>query len=359
MWSNELTEKLGIKYPIIQAPMAGGITTTELVAAVSNEGALGMIGAGYMTPSSLSKQIKAVKEKTRNPFAVNLFVPVPYAASKGEVEDAYKVLKPYREKLGLGEEEIAAPEYERDVQTFQDSIEVIVEEEVAICSFTFSLPDQRVIERLKEAGVVLIGTATTVEEAKAVEKSGMDMVVVQGSEAGGHRGHFLRKNEESMIGLMSLIPQAVDHVAIPVIAAGGIADGRGAKAVHVLGGAAVQIGTAFLTCRESGANPAQKEAILRTGEEQMVMTRAFSGKWARGIQNQFIHEMSDFQVDVPAFPIQNALTKDIRRAASQQMNTEYMSLWSGQSPRMAKEQTVRELIHSITDHNYFTCTHKR
>ncbi|KIL50891.1 NAD(P)H-dependent flavin oxidoreductase [Jeotgalibacillus campisalis] len=359
MWSNQLTEALGIKYPIVQAPMAGGITTTELVAAVSNEGALGMIGAGYMTSSALSKQVKEVKEKTKNPFGVNLFVPVPYAASEDELEAAYQVLKPYRKKLGLSDEEVEIPDYDRDVKTFQDFIEVIVEEKVPICSFTFSLPDQKVIKRLKDAGVVLIGTATTVEEAMAVEKSGMDMVVVQGSEAGGHRGHFLKKNEESMIGLLSLIPQTVNHVDIPVIAAGGIADGRGAMAVHVLGGAAIQIGTAFLTCRESGANPAQKEAILRSSEEQIVMTRAFSGKWARGIQNQFIHEMSDFQFNVPSFPIQNALTKDIRSAASQQVNTEYMSLWSGQSPRMAKEQTVRELIHSIAEHEHFTCTHKR
>jgi nitronate monooxygenase len=188
-----------------------------------------------------------------------------------------------------------------------------------------------------------------VAEALAIENKGLEMVVVQGSEAGGHRGNFIHENQESLIGLMSLIPQVVDNVSIPVIAAGGLMDGRGLMASLCLGAKGVQMGTAFLTCVESGAPKVYKESILQANEDQIVLTRAFSGKWARGVKNKFILEMQKHEHSLPDFPIQNTLTQPIRKAANLQNNQDYMSLWSGQSPRLAKNQTVATLMKNIIE----------
>ena len=231
--------------------------------------------------------------------------------------------------------------------SFEEQIQVILDERIAICSYTFGLPSNEIIGQLKEHSIIQIGTATTVQEALEAQRCGMDLVVVQGSEAGGHRGNFINEFEESQIGLMSLIPQVVDAVSIPVIAAGGIMDGRGLLASLCLGAKCVQMGTAFLTCVESGAPDIHKEAILHATEDQTVLTRSFSGKWARGVKNQFIDETQPHQLSFPDFPIQNTLTQDIRKGSGSQKNPAFMSLWSGQSPRLAKSQTVETLIQTV------------
>lgn len=348
MLKNELTELLQIEYPIIQAPMAGGVTTTELVSEVSNSGGLGMIGAGYMTPEQTRKQIKEIKQLTSRPFGVNLFVPEEFSVSQDEIIAAKKVLKPIREELNVTPgHNPEIPEYQHYVETFNKLIQVIVEEKIPVCSFTFGIPSAEVIRELKANHMVLIGTATTVREAMEIEKSGMDAIVVQGTEAGGHRGNFLTGDRESLIGLMSLIPQVVDQVRIPVISAGGIMDGRGLMASLCLGAKGVQMGTAFLTCLESGAHELHKEGILNAQEDQLVLTNSFSGKWARGIKNRFIEEMDKSNVSFPEFPVQNALTQPIRKASSSQNNRDFMSLWSGQSPRLANRQTAKALIEKV------------
>ncbi|MGJ7922401.1 NAD(P)H-dependent flavin oxidoreductase [Neobacillus sp. LXY-4] len=350
MLKNKITDLLTIKYPIIQAPMAGGITTSQLVAAVSNHGGLGNIGAGYMSPQQLRDQISEIRELTANSFGVNLFVPNEFEASEDEIHRASSFLQPIREQLNVSETlSIEIPEPKNGFIAFKEQIEVVIDEKVSICSFTFGIPSSEVIDLLKQHNIILIGTATTVREAVEIEKIGMDMVVVQGSEAGGHRGNFLDGSQNSLVGLMSLIPQVVDRVNIPVIAAGGIMDGRGLLASLCLGAQAVQMGTAFLTCIESGAHNVYKEAILKSHEDQTVLTRAFSGKWARGINNQFIQNTEEHQHTFPEFPVQNTLTQSIRKAAASQNNQEFMSLWSGQSPRLAKIQTVESLIHQMID----------
>lgn len=346
---NELTDRLGLEFPIIQAPMAGGVTTSQLVAAVSNKGALGMIGAGYMSASGLRDHIRDIKKQTSRLFGVNLFVPSIFSSNREEIKNVQELLKPFRTQLNLKEREINIPSCEEEAQAFAQLIDVVLEEKIGVCSFTFGLPSGEVIQRLKGEGVVLMGTAATVREAIEAEKSGMDMVVVQGCEAGGHRGAFLPEAKESMVGLMSLIPQAVDSVEIPVIAAGGIMDGRALIAARCLGAKGVMMGTAFLTCAESGASSVHKNAVLGAREDEVVITRAFSGKWARGIHNRFIEEMKNSEWNVPAFPVQNALTKDIRSASSSQGNPDFMSLWAGQSPMLAKEQTAAELIDSVIE----------
>ncbi|WLR51028.1 nitronate monooxygenase [Bacillus tianshenii] len=343
MEKNQLVEKLGVNYPIIQAPMAGGMTTSELVAAVSNAGGLGNIGAGYMSADAIREQIRDVKKLTDKPFGINLFIAETPEVIDQEVETVFEYMKPLRDELNMQEN---VPKI--DVASkFEQQLQVLLDEGIAVCSFTFGLPPKEAVDQLKEQGTYVIGTATTVEEAIQVERLGLDAVVVQGSEAGGHRGNFLRSTSESLVGLMSLVPQVADAVSIPVIAAGGIMDGRGVSAALCLGAKGAQLGTAFLTCKESGAKPVHKQAILEAEEVEPVLTTAFSGKHARGIQNRFITYMEDFAGNVPPYPIQNTLTKGIRKESGSQSNKEYMSLWSGQSPRLAKDVTASELIAEI------------
>jgi len=345
MWyKNSVTQYLNIKYPIIQAGMAGGVTTPELVAAVSNAGALGTLGAGYMSPTQMQDNIRKIKKLTNKPFGVNLFIPEIPDVIDQEIEKANAWLQPFREELNIMEK----PEVKKGTASiFEEQIQIILEEKIPVCSFTFGIPSKEVVQQLKKRNVVVIGTATTVNEAIANEENGMDMVVVQGSEAGGHRGTFMGQFEEAMIGTMALVPQSVDQVKIPVIAAGGIMDGRGVLSALILGAQAVQMGTAFVTSLESGASPQHKEAILNSIEEQSVVTSAFSGKPARGIRNEFITKMTKYEKELPKYPIQNTLTKKIRSEAAKQNRPEWMSLWCGQNPRLSKPQSAMEVVSEI------------
>ncbi|UOQ42611.1 nitronate monooxygenase [Halobacillus salinarum] len=342
MWNeNELTVKLGLSYPIIQAGMAGGVTTPELVAAVSNSGALGTLGAGYMDPDSLKESLEKIKQLTSSPFAVNVFVPGSPDSNLQEIQAASSKLEKYRSTLQIPEEPLPS----EFTFPFEEQMKVIIESEVKICSFTFGIPPESVIHTCKEHQMMLIGTATTVEEAILNEKAGMDMVVMQGSEAGGHRGTFLNSADMSMVGTMALVPQAVDQVSIPVIAAGGIMDGRGILASLTLGAQAAQLGTAFLTTFESGAKKQHKEAVLKAQENDTLVTEVFSGKPARGIYNEFMEDLKSFSA-IPSYPIQNTLTKSIRREAAAQNKPEWMSLWSGQGARLSRNVHAKELIES-------------
>ncbi|WP_363549427.1 nitronate monooxygenase [Caldifermentibacillus hisashii] len=347
MWNKtEVTNKLSIKFPIIQAGMAGGITTSELVAAVSNAGGLGMIGAGYMTPEELESNIQKVRDLTSKSFGVNLFVPEKPDVLQEEIESANQLLEPIRQMLGI-EKKNDVPQI--DTAVFEEQIQIVLKYEVPVCSFTFGIPQREIIDKLNNYGIITIGTATTVKEAIMNEAAGMNMIVVQGSEAGGHRGSFAESFDHSMIGTMALIPQVSDQVSIPIIAAGGITDGRGVLASLVLGAKAVQMGTAFVTCKESGANELHKKAILNATEEQAVITGAFSGKPARGLNNAFIKKMKEHETIFPAYPIQNMLTQDIRSEAAKQKNKEFMALWCGQNPRLSKNLHAAELIEMITN----------
>ncbi|MCP3032046.1 nitronate monooxygenase [Halobacillus sp. A1] len=344
MWNiNKASQLMETRYPIIQAGMAGGVTTPELAATVSNSGALGMIGAGYMTPEVLEEAVIQVKDRTDQSFGVNLFIPEIPAIMAEEVEKANTILKPFHEELDVEPTEVKLPTKEN----FEKQVELVLQHDIKVCSFTFGVPSKELIHELKKNNTLVIGTATTVEEACINEDQGVDIVVAQGSEAGGHRGTFVNEFDKAMIGTMSLVPQIVDHVTIPVIAAGGIMDGRGVLASLSLGAQGVQMGTAFVTTKESGAKKQHKDAILQTNEAETVMTSSFSGKPARGINNQFIRKMRKYENQLPSYPIQNSLTKVIRSEAAKQNRSEYMSLWSGQSPRLSRDISAEELIESI------------
>lgn len=331
--------------PIIQAPMAGGVTTPELIAAVSNAGGLGSLGAGYMSGSEIKEKIKEIRHLTNKPFAVNLFISEKHHATKNEIQKACDQIQQSCVELNINIKPIEAPY----APSFEEQINVILEEKVPVFSFTFGVLDSTWINKLKKNHTLLIGTATTLPEAKMLEKSGIDMIVAQGSEAGGHRGTFLGVAEDSLMGLISLVPQLVDTIKIPIIASGGIMDGRGIKAALALGAAAVQMGTAFLSCPESGIHKNYKQALLALKQDNTVLTRAFSGKLARGIQNKFISRMDKNKETILNYPIQNALTRTMRKKAKELDDIEFMSMWAGQAASMCREIPASDLIKKLVD----------
>jgi nitronate monooxygenase len=336
---------LEIEHPIIQAPMAGGATTPGLVAAVSNAGSLGSLGAGYLPPEEIREAIREIRRLTERPFAVNLFIPEDFEAKSEEIENSNTLMRVYQEELGM--ESLAAPA--SYAQTFEKQFEVVLEEEVPVFSFTFGALAEDLIGALKERGARVIGTATTVREGLRLEADRVDMVVGQGAEAGAHRGTFMGDFEDAMVGTMALIPQLTDALRAPVIASGGIMDGRGMAASLMLGAGAAQMGTAFLACEESGIHPAYKEAILKANEEDTSITRAFSGKPARGIKNRFLIEMAGRESELPPYPVQNALTRDLRSAAQKQNRPEFMSLWAGQGARLTRSLPAADLIATLLE----------
>lgn len=341
MFETLLTQKLDIRYPILQAPMAGGPTTPELVAVVSNAGGLGNLGAGYLTPEQIRNAIHQTKKLTDRPFGVNLFVfEQPEEPEPVVIGQMAEHLSIYRNELGIPQHP-TLPKYS---ESFEEQLQVILEERVPVFSFTFGIPAPDVIQRIKSHGTLVMGTATTVDEAIQLEAAGVEAIVAQGSEAGGHRGTFLKNESHSLIGLMALVPQMVDHVSVPVIAAGGIMDGRGLVASLALGASAVQMGTAFLACTESGAHPTYKQQILSSNEDATEITSAYSGKAARGIQTKFMCDMQSYPGEIPAYPIQHAMTKDIRQAAAMANNPAYMSLWAGQGLRLANDRSAATIV---------------
>lgn len=342
---NNLCRLLHIEYPMIQAGMAGGPTTPELVSAVSNAGALGTLAAAYLTPSEIRSAVRAIKASTNKPFAVNIFC-AEMSDETNSWQEVHVILNRMRKKLGLPEKW----KVEETINHVSEQFQVIIEEGVPIISTAFgTLPEKQMI-MAKENGVKIISMVTTVREAIKAEQGGADIIVAQGSDAGGHRGTFdLRDHPNGAnIGTFSLLPQVVDAVNVPVVAAGGIMDGRGVIAALALGAAGVQLGTAFLTVKESGAHPVYKKELLASTEESTVITKVFSGRPARGIKNTFIEEFEKNKINPMSFPAQNTATGDIRKEAAKQNNPEYMSLWAGQGTRLLTDHlSASDLIKKI------------
>ncbi|MGM7702518.1 NAD(P)H-dependent flavin oxidoreductase [Pseudalkalibacillus sp. Hm43] len=334
---------LNIQYPIIQAGMAGGITTAELVASVSEAGGLGTIGAGYLTPEDTRQAIIEVRKHTNRPFAVNLFN-VHKVREDPRTDEVIKHLSPIYENLEIkpNQDVFEVKDY------YEEQFEVLLEEDVPVISTTFGVPDSEQIERAHEKGIKVVTMVTTVEEARLAEKAGVDVLIAQGSEAGGHRGTFEYEEQFVTVGTFALVPQIVDHVSIPVIAAGGIMDGRGMVAAIALGAKGIQLGTRFLNAYESGAPDLYKKALLESNEESTVLTSAFSGRPARALRNTFVDLFQSKSIEPLHYPIQNMLTKEIRSQAKRQGKLDYMSLWSGQGNRLIKpEQSASEIVEEI------------
>ncbi|WJP97496.1 NAD(P)H-dependent flavin oxidoreductase [Macrococcus bovicus] len=329
---------LSVQYPIIQAPMAGGIIPPDFVATVSNAGCLGSIAAGNLPLSKLTEQIKTVQSMTPHPFQVNLFAndrpPVP------DVTAVNQTLNHIREILHI------PPIHRYDFTpeaSLKDYVELCINLKVPIVSFTFGCPDSALVNKLHQADITVIGTISTVEEALIMEQAGVDLIVAQGYEAGGHKGGF---TEAPSIGLMALVPQVVDAVSLPVIAAGGISDRRGIQAALALGASYVQIGTRFLNTVESTAHPLHKKAIAEATETDALYTQSFTGRTARGIQNEMMTQLA--HRDLPPYAYMNIMTQDIRAAAKKQQEVGYMSNWAGQNIRASKTLPLDLVLTELT-----------
>lgn len=343
--SSRLLQRIGITHPIIQAPMTGS-DTPQLAAAVSLAGGLGSLGCGARSPAAMREAAAAVRAATDRPFAMNLFVLETPAPEPAEAQAALKRLAPLYARFDLPLELPA-----RWCQDFDAQWEALLELKPAVASFTFGLLSDAQVEQLHRAGCLVAGTATTVEEALAWQKVGADAVVASGVEGGGHRGTFLAQTADdwaaSQIGTMALVPACVDALSIPVIAAGGLMDGRGIAAALALGAQAAQMGTAFLGCPESALVPAWREALARASGSDTRLTRVFSGRWARGIVNAAMRELSPGEDVLPAYPIQNALMGPVRRAAAAAGDGGHMALWAGQGVGASRALGAQALVETL------------
>jgi nitronate monooxygenase len=339
-----VTAMLGIRYPLFQAPMAG-ITTPQLVAAVSEQGALGSLGGAMLEPEKLREQIGAVRELTAAPFGVNLFAPLDPVDPGDSVDRMLEALRPWRERLGLGPGE--PPESTR--RHFEEQLAVVLEERPAVFSFTFGIPPREAFEALRSADIKVMGTATTVAEAVMLESAGCDAVVAQGAEAGGHRGTFSGPFDEAMIGTMALVPLVVDAVGCLVIAAGGIMDGRGIAASLALGAGAAQLGTAFVACEESAAAPPYKRSLAEAAETDTVVTRAFTGRPMRGLRTAFVDEIEASDAEVPPYPLQQQLMLELRQAGIEQEKLDVVGRLVGQGVPKVRSAPAAELVKELVE----------
>lgn len=345
----DLKHLLDIRYPIVQAPMLG-VTTPAMVAAVANAGGLGCLPLGGLSPEKTLDLVMETKAGTNKPFAVNLFA---HSLAADINEDDLQKMETYLEKFYKKHN---VPFERKPISAYQfynhlDQIEILLDEQVPVVSFTFGLPEADIIERLKERGVSVIGTATSVKEAMLLDKAGVDAITAQGIEAGGHRGSFIDCDPLPQVGLISLVPQVVDTVSVPVIAAGGIFDHRTIKAVFTLGAAGAQLGSYFLAAEESAASEVYKERVLSSTDTSTELTQAFTGKWARGIGNSFMEEMKNSGLTIPYYTYQNSLTSALRDFGKSRGIADIISLWAGQSASQSKrgstEALFGELIHQI------------
>jgi nitronate monooxygenase len=331
------------KYPIIQGPMAGGSCTPELVAAVGKAGALGSLAGSLLSPETISSQVQQVRALTDAPFLINLFIQQTPEPDRATVAEAIRLLSPFVKEVGLGE----LPVPQQWCQPFHLQLEAVIAAKPAVASFTFGILTAHQVERLHIAGIAVFGTATTVAEAVAWEEVGADAVIASGLESGGHRGTFIGKQEEADLFARELWPAVAQTIRIPMIAAGGIMDGEDIREALDLGGSAVQMGTAFLVTQESGADPQYKLRLLNSGDQPTRLTRSFSGRLARGLENRFMREMAGVEHLVPPYPVQNALTTPIRAAAAVHGNTELMSLWAGTGVSRARTMGAGELVATL------------
>lgn len=339
-----LANLLDLTCPIVQAPMAGGATTPELISAVSNFGGLGSLGAGMTPPEVLNQQIDTIKSMTDRAFAVNLMVLSEIESTTFDT-DIPKWLADYYVDNNIEVELPDAP-----AQSFTAQLEVLLNNPVPVASFTFGIISTEQVEALHSLGTKVVGTANHPIEALAWADIGADAVCVQGMEAGGHRGGWLPESASDPLGLLTLISQARAATDIPLIAAGGIMTGRDIKAVQAAGAKLAQLGTAFLTTEESGINMTYKETLLQVAlglrSNETRLTRLFSGKLARGLVNDYLTQFAKYDDGdtLPPYPQLNAMTKPMRAAASSRQDPEYLSLWAGQGVALTQDENVATLM---------------
>lgn len=358
--TDRLTRRLGIRHPIVLGPF-GGLSSVELTAAVSNLGGLGSYGLYGYDADRIVETGAALRAATDAPFALNLWLPLERdstavdaaepesrardalgpdaAATATDFDCAAAALRGFFEELDLP---LPTPP-ERYLPSLEEQWAAVLEVRPAVASFVFGVPPAHLVESAREHGIAIVGTATSVDEAVALDAGGVDAIVATGLEAGGHRVSFLRPAEASLIGSISLIPQVVDAVGVPVIEAGGIAERRGVAAAFALGASAVQVGTAFLRTRPSAATESHRRAIAETPAHGTVLTRAMSGRLARGLPNRAVREI-EASGAIAAFPVQNWLTGRFRAEAGRRNLGELQSLWMGQSAGLATHDEAADVF---------------
>ncbi len=347
-WKNQLTQLFDIEYPIVQAPMLG-VATPEMVAAAARTGILGALPLGDLPAEKCIETIHAARKLTDKTFAVNIFVhEIP------EISDSlinrYAETKRFIERLAERHHiDVSLPAIEDIKLTdYHDQIEAIIAEKCKIVSFTFGNMDAESIRKLKQCDTILIGTCTSVEEAVILERSGVDLICAQGIEAGGHRGN-LNGNITPKISGMSLLSRVYDHVSVPLIYAGGLYNGRTILAAKALGAQGFQVGSLLLGSRESALQEFEKQRLRKVDESDIVLTRSFTGRYARGIKNTFIDAVEDSGYILP-YPYQNKLTAGLRKIAKAAQNTDFASIWLGQSINGYSDRPTAEILrHLIED----------
>jgi nitronate monooxygenase len=343
---NRLTSRLGLQYPIIQGPL-GGLSSQGLTAAVSNYGGLGSFGAHGLKPEAIRHVIREIKALTSRPFAMNLWVSMEDEGAFTSTEEAFhRSLAPLAKHIeSVGGARPTHRPYEPI--RFEDQVQVLLDEGISAFSFICGIPPKQLLDEFRRRGTVLIGTATTVDEAIALQQAGVDVMVASGFEAGGHRGSFLQSSEDSLTGTMALVPQVVDAVSLPVVAAGGIGDARGIMAAFALGAEGVQMGTAFLACEESGANTHHRQALLSGQAKHTALTRGFTGRLARGIKNRLLDELNQKDTEILPYPLQRALVRHLSIPAEKRGRPELLPLWAGQSANLSRCTEVRALLDTL------------
>ena len=340
---------MGIEYPILQGPFGGGLSTPELVASVSNLGGLGGYGAYSISPQEIYEVDKRIKALTGKPYNLNLWVSdtdVPDSGiSDARYERSKQLFQPYFEEAGA-----EFPEKPDFKTRFENQVQVILDVKPKVFSFVFGIPSADILEEARKRGIILVGAATTLDEAFALEKAGVDAIIASGFESGGHRPSFLEKSELSTTGtfvLTQLIREKIPY--IPVIAAGGIASGKGIAAAFALGADAVQIGTAFLATEESGALPEHRAALFSDSAKQTILTRAYTGRLGRGISTQLAREVLGKEQDILPFPLQTAFMSPLRKAALAKQKHEMVLFWSGQIAPILKHTKSGELMRALIE----------
>jgi nitronate monooxygenase len=345
---NRLTARLGIDYPVIQGPL-GGLSSQKLTAAVSNFGGLGSFGAHSLTPEAIKEVIGQIRSLTSKPFAMNLWVSMEDEGVRTSDENAFnRSLAPLTANLAaLGAPRPTFKPY--SPARFEDQARVLLDAKVPVFSFIFGIPPREVLEECRAKSIVTIGTATTPEEAAALEETGVDAIVASGFEAGGHRGSFLRAAEDSLTGTLSLVPQIVDNVDVPVIAAGGIGDARGVVAALALGAEAVQMGTVFLACEESGASLLHRQALRGKKAGHTALTKGFTGRLARGIHNRLLQELNQDGTAILPYPLQRSLVRNLAIPAEAAGRSDLLPLWAGQSANLSTCTDVLAFLTSLVE----------
>jgi nitronate monooxygenase len=342
--SDRLTRLLGTEHPIVQGPFGGGMSAVALAATVSAAGGLGSFGANHLPPDDITALVGELRSAVPAglPFNVNLWVPHPGERELRPSAADFERLRPFYERLGL-----PVPEGYTPPPLFDDQIDALLAAGPPVISFVMGVPPARVIDEARRRGIVTLATATTVDEAVALEQGGVDVVIASGSDAGGHRGAFLRPLAESLVGTFSLVPQVADAVRTPVLAAGGIADRRGVTAALTLGADGVQIGTGFLATAESAASPVHRAALADPEARITVLTRLFSGRHARAIVNPLIRELAAAEDTVPAYPVQNTLMRPLRAAGAARNDATYVNLWAGQAAPLSRPLPAADYLKSL------------